>query len=176
MNTVLKSLILMLFIALTTTTISIAEKKKSAKKIEANKSCPICGMYPVKYEKFQCQIIFTDNSYEAFDSPLGLLIYVLFKEEYDEDERTIESIFFKDFIKNIWISAENTRFIVGSRVMGPMGTDFLPIKNENAATQLLKHENGAEIIHFSKINPAYLKKSLKNRWVHNLAEIILSEK
>jgi copper chaperone NosL len=172
----LKIILGVFILLLWASTPAMAENQRQAKTIESHKECPLCGMVPARYPEFQCQIIFKDLSYEAFDSPLGLLIYYLFQEEYDPKNREIENIFFKDYIKNEWISAEETLFVVGTEVMGPMGIDFLPVTNQDSAKQLLDREKGSAIVGFSEINQAFLIKANQQDWVHHLAGMILSQK
>jgi copper chaperone NosL len=175
LKSALKLIIGILLLVLTDSS-TMAENHIQAKTIEPHKECPLCGMYPARYPEFQCQIIFKDLSYEAFDSPLGLLIYYLFQKEYDPKNREIENVFFKDYIKNEWISADDTLFVVGTEIMGPMGIDFLPVGNKNDAKQLNTLEKGSVIVSFADINQAFLLKAYQKGWVHHLGGMILSEK
>jgi copper chaperone NosL len=172
----LKLIIGIILLIVITDSSALADNQIGARTIESHKECPLCGMYPARYPEFQCQIIFKDLSYEAFDSPLGLLIYYLFQKEYDPKNRKIENIFFKDYIKNEWISANDTLFVVGTEIMGPMGIDFLPVSNKNDAKQLNDREKGSVIVSFADINQAFLLKAYQKDWVHHLGGLILSEK
>lgn len=172
----LKKILTVLILLLWTLVPVMAGDHKQAKTIEPHKECPLCGMYPAKYPEFQCQIIFEDFSYEAFDSPLGLLIYYLFQKEYDPENRAIEYIFFRDYANHEWISADETLFVIGTEVMGPMGIDFLPVANKKDAQQLFDREKGSVMIGFSEINQAFLLKAYQQDWVHHLAGMVLSQK
>ncbi|MCP4146368.1 MAG: hypothetical protein GY757_01335, partial [bacterium] len=63
-------------------------------KIEVHKECPLCGMYPARYPQFNCQIVFTDGSYEAFDSAIGLVVYLLFPDNTEIKLKPIAKIYF----------------------------------------------------------------------------------
>ncbi|MCP3876316.1 MAG: hypothetical protein GY699_24645 [Desulfobacteraceae bacterium] len=139
-------------------------------KIEAHKECPLCGMYPALYPKFNCQIVFKDGSYEAFDSAIGLLIYLFFPKKLGIQSKLVSKIYFKDYLKESWLEANNTFFVTGSEVMGPMGTEFLAIDSEQAASDLAKQEEGIDIIHFKKINQQYMINAAQAGWLHYLAE------
>ncbi|MCP4370455.1 MAG: hypothetical protein GY797_20440 [Deltaproteobacteria bacterium] len=142
-------------------------------KIESHKECPLCGMYPARYPEFNCQIVFEDGSYEAFDSAIGLLVYQLFPDNTGIQLKPIAKMYFKDYLKESWLEAGKTFFVTGSEIMGPMGVEFLPVDSEQAAKELKKHEKGKDIIHFKKINRQYMIKAAKAGWLHFLAKKIV---
>ena len=140
------------------------------RKIESHKECPLCGMYPARYPVFNCQIVFQDGSYEAFDSAVGLLVYLRFPEKTGISLKPIAEIYFKDYLKETWLEAVKSFFVTGSEVMGPMGVEFLPIDSEEAAKELKKQEKGQDIIHFKEIDRQYMIKAAKAGWLHYLAK------
>ncbi|CAB1057998.1 hypothetical protein D1BOALGB6SA_2754 [Olavius sp. associated proteobacterium Delta 1] len=139
-------------------------------KIEPHKECPLCGMYPARYPQFNCQIVFKDGSYEAFDSAVGLLVYLLFPDNTEIKLKPIAQIYFKDYLKEGWLESGKTFFVTGSETMGPMGVEFLPVDNEQAAKELKKQEQGQDITHFKEINRQYMIKAAKAGWLHYLAK------
>ena len=139
-------------------------------KIESHKACPLCGMYPARYPQFNCQIVFKDGSYEAFDSAIGLLVYLLFPDKTGIKLKPAAEIYFKDYLKESWLEADKAFFVTGSEIRGPMGVQFLPVDSEQAANQLKKQANGKDIIHFKMINRQYLIDAAKAGWLHNLAK------
>lgn len=139
-------------------------------KIEPHQACPLCGMYPARYPQFNCQIVFKDGSYEAFDSAVGLLVYRLFPDHTAITLKPIAKIYFKDYIKKGWLEADKTFFVTGSEIMGPMGVEFLPVDSQQAAKELIKQEQGQDIIHFKEINRQYMIKAAKAGWLHYLAK------
>ncbi len=145
-------------------------------KIESHKECPLCGMYPARYPQFNCQIVFKDGSYEAFDSAVGLLIYLHFPDHTEIEPKAISKIYFKDYLKESWLEADKTFFVSGTEVMGPMGIEFLPVDSEQAANELNKQEEGKDIVHFKKINQHYMIKAAHAGWLHFLAKkLVLNE-
>jgi len=143
--------------------------------IEVHKMCPLCGMYPARYRTFQCQIVFTESSYEAFDSPQGLLIYLLFPEKTEISVVKPHYIYYRDYIDGSWIRSADTYYVVGTGVMGPMGLDFLPVKGKLRAEQLKEEEQGALIIHHSQVDRAFLIKAANSGWAHFLARQLILE-
>ncbi len=159
-------LILLLIVLFGMTSYAFAQPRK----IESHKECPLCGMYPARYPQFNCQIVFKDCSYEAFDSAIGLLVYLLFSEKAGIKPGPVAKIYFKDYFKESWLEAGKTFFVTGSEIMGPMGVEFLPVDSEQAAEELKRQEKGKDIIHFRKINRQYMIKAAKAGWLHYLAK------
>ncbi len=127
-------------------------------------------MYPARFPRFNCQIVFKDGSYEAFDNAIGLLVYLLFPDNTEIKLKPIAKIYFKDYLKESWLEAGKTFFVTGSEIMGPMGVEFLPVDSEQAAEELKKQEKGQDIIHFKKINRQYMIKAAKAGWLHYLTK------
>jgi nitrous oxide reductase accessory protein NosL len=138
--------------------------------IESHKKCPLCGMYPARYPKFNCQIVFKDGSYEAFDSAIGLLVYLHFPDKTGAKLKPIAGVYFKDYLKQGWLEAEKTFFVTGSEIRGPMGIQFLPVDSQQAAEQIKKQANGKDIIRFNMINRQYLIDAARSGQLHKMAK------
>ncbi len=139
-------------------------------KIESDKKCPLCGMYPARYPKFNCQIIFKDGSYEAFDSTIGLLVVLHFPDKTGIRLKQVAGIYFKDYLKGGWLEADKAFFVTGSEIRGPMGIQFVPVDSEQAAEELKKQANGKDIIHFKMITRQYLTNAAKAGQLHKMAK------
>jgi nitrous oxide reductase accessory protein NosL len=137
--------------------------------IESDKRCPLCKMYPARYPKFNCQIIFKDGSYEAFDSTIGLLVYLHFPDKTGKTLKPVTGIYFKDYLKGGWLEADKTFFVIGSEIRGPMGIQFLPVDSEQAAADLKNQAQGKDIVHFIKVNRQYLIDAAKAGSLHKMA-------
>jgi copper chaperone NosL len=141
-----------------------------SQKIESHKRCPVCGMYPARYPKFNCQIVFEDGSYEAFDNSIGLLVYLHFPDKTNIKLKPVAGIYFKDYLKEGWLEADRAFFVTGSDIRGPMGVQFLPVDSEQAAEELKKQAKGKDIIHFKMINRQYLIDAAKAGQLHKMAK------
>jgi len=139
-------------------------------KIESEKKCPLCGMYSARYPKFNCQIVFKDGSYEAFDSTIGLLVYLHFPDKTGLKLKPVAGIYFKDYLKGGWLGADTAFFVTGSKIRGPMGIQFLPVDSQQAAEELKKQTQGKDIIHFKMINRQYLIDAAKAGQLHKMAK------
>jgi nitrous oxide reductase accessory protein NosL len=141
-----------------------------SQKIESHNKCPLCGMYPARYPKFNCQIVFKDGSYEAFDSAIGLLVYLHFPDKTGIKLKPVGKIYFKNYLKESWLEADQAFFVTGSEIQGPMGVQFLPVDSEQAANKLKKQAKGKDIIHFKMINRQYLIDAAKAGQLHKMAK------
>jgi len=138
--------------------------------IESDKKCPLCSMYPARYPKFNCQVVFKDGSYEAFDSAIGLLVYLQFPDKTGKALKPVAGVYFKDYLKSGWLEADRAFFVTGSDIRGPMGVQFLPVDSQQAAEELKKQANGKDIIHFTMINRQYLINAAKAGQLHKMAK------
>ncbi len=145
------------------------------KQIESHRECPLCGMYPARYPQFSCQIVFKDGTYEPFDSAAGLLVYLFFSDKIGIIPKPVDKIYFKHYIKEEWLEADKTFFVIGSEILGPMGIEFLPVDSEKGAKEVKKQEKGEDIIHFKKINRQYMIKAAKAGWLHFLAKKLVTD-
>ena len=138
--------------------------------IETNKKCPLCSMYSARYPKFNCQIVFKDGGYEAFDSAIGLLVYLHFPDKTGKKLKPVAGIYFKDYFKASWLEADKAFFVTGSKIRGPMGAQFLPVDSEQAAEELKKQAQGKDSVHFKMINRQYLINAAKAGQLHKMAK------
>jgi len=159
------SLMLLLIILFGMTTGAFAQPQT----IESHKRCPLCNMYPARYPKFNCQIVFKDGSYEAFDSTIGLMVYLNFPDKTGKMLKPVAGVYFKDYLKGGWLEADNAFFVTGSEVRGPMGVQFLPVDSEQAADNLRKQAHGKDVVHFKMIDRQYLINAAEAGQLHKMA-------
>jgi len=126
-------------------------------------------MYSARFPKFNCQIVFKDGNYEAFDSAIGLLVYLHFPDKTGIKLKPVAGIYFKDYLKGGWLKADNAFFVTGSEVRGPMGIQFLPVDSEQAADNLRKQAHGKDVVHFKMIDRQYLINAAKAGQLHRMA-------
>ena len=127
-------------------------------------------MVPARYPKFNCQIVFKDDSYAAFDSAIGLLVYLHFPDKTGIKLKPIAGIYFKDYLKGGWLGADSAFFVTGSEIRGPMGIQFLPVGSQQVAEKLKKQANGIDTVHFKMIDRQYLIEAAKAGQLHKMAK------
>jgi nitrous oxide reductase accessory protein NosL len=126
-------------------------------------------MYPARYPKFNCQIVFKDGGYEAFDSAIGLLVYLHFPDKTGLNLKPVAEIYFKDYLKGSRLEADKAFFVIGSEIRGPMGVQFVPVDSEQAADNLKKQANGKDVVHYKMIDRQYLINAAKAGQLHKMA-------
>ncbi len=141
--------------------------------IAPDAQCPVCGMYPARYPKFNCEIIFQDGSYEALDSAQCLFIYLLFPEKINVRLKPVSRIYFKNYLNAKWLAAGKTFFVVGSTITGPMGPEFIAVDSVDTARLVKESGRGKEIIPYSKVTRSYMTKAAGKGWLHYLAKTIV---
>jgi len=116
-------------------------------------SCGVCGMFPAKFVKWQTQIIFSDGTMVPFDGSKDMFKYILDMAQYDPKHSAddIAAIWVKVFDTGLWINGREATFVVGSKVMGPMGRELIPFKN-SAEAENFKKSNGGMIKVFDDIS------------------------
>ncbi len=126
--------------------------------IKEDATCAKCGMYPAKYPEWQTQIIFADGTMKAFDGNKCMFGFMNHMSKFDtaHSRDDIKKIWVKDFNSGEWMDATAAHYVVGSKVMGPMGKELIPFKDKAAATAFQK-ENGGELLGYGAISMETLK-------------------
>lgn len=127
--------------------------------ITEDMSCGVCGMYPAKFVKWQTQIIFTDGAMVPFDGSKDMFKYILNMAKYDKkhSRNDIAAIWVKGFDSGKWLDGRKAAYVVGSKVMGPMGKELIPFNNGDGAGKF-KTANDGMIKHFADISMGDIKK------------------
>lgn len=127
--------------------------------ITADMSCGVCGMYPAKFVKWQTQIIFADGKMVPFDGGKDMFKFIQNMAAYDPDHSTddIAAIWVRDFASGRWLDGRKATYVVGSKVMGPMGQELIPFEDSEAAGDF-QEANLGTIKRFSEISTTDLDK------------------
>jgi len=126
--------------------------------IPQNVSCGKCGMYPAKYPRWQSQIIFKDGTMTPFDGCKCMFNFLYGMENFDKkhSRADVSVAWVKDFNSGTWINAADAHFVVGSKMMGPMGKELIPFADQAAAMKFHREQGGA-MLQYADINPDVLK-------------------
>lgn len=127
--------------------------------IPNNLSCGVCGMHPAKFVKWQTQIIFTDGVMVPFDGGKDMFKYILNMAKYEPEHTSadIAAIWVKGFDSGKWLNGREAVYVVGSKIMGPMGKELIPFKTDDSARKF-KQKNEGMIKHFPEIQIEDIKK------------------
>jgi copper chaperone NosL len=121
-------------------------------------SCGKCGMYPAKYPQWQSQIIFKDGAMTPFDGCKCMFNFMSSMDKYDKthSKDDVAVVWVKDYSNSKWIDGTKAHFVVGSKVMGPMGKELIPFADQAAAMKF-HQEQGGNMMMYGEITPEVLK-------------------
>jgi hypothetical protein len=115
--------------------------------------CVYCGMNTKKKVEWTGKIK-TQKEEKSTCSPRCLLLIAL--KENDKDAK----YFLKDYYKQNEINAKEAFFVTGSKILGPMGNDFIPFAKKEDAETFLKENEGKNIFTFNNISLTTIKENL----------------
>jgi copper chaperone NosL len=166
--TVAISLILVMIVGCATSGSKTAEKSTATESaqismvqpmvIPKDVSCGKCGMYPASYPRWQSQIVFKDGSMTPFDGCKCMFNFMNAMGQYDKAHTSddVAAILVKDFSNGKWMNASDAHFVVGSKMMGPMGKELVPFADKEEAMKF-HHEQGGSMMMYGEITPEVLK-------------------
>lgn len=132
--------------------------------IKKTDRCPVCGMFVYKYPKWVAQIVFKDGSYYFYDGAKDMFKHIFDTAKYTpgKSAQNIKDIYVTDYYEVDLIDAKSAFFVVGSDVLGPMGHELLPFKDQESAQEFLEDHKGKSIIRFQDVTLALIE-SLDHR-------------
>ena len=167
------SLILAMSVGCATSGSKTAEQKSSTKSaqvagsqpqvIQQGVSCGKCGMYPASYPRWQSQVIFKDGTMTPFDGCKCMFNFMSSMDQYDKAHTTddVTAVWVKDFNSGKWMDGTKAHFVVGSKMMGPMGKELIPFA-DHAAAMKFHREQGGTMMMYTEITPEVLKSLMGN--------------
>ena len=117
--------------------------------------CPVCGMFVSGYPNWIAEVIFKDGSYAVFDGPKDMFTYYFTISKYtrEKTKTDISALFVTEYYTTKVISARDVYFMLGSDVVGPMGSELVPVHGKEAAQQFMKDHHGKRMLAFDEITP-----------------------
>ncbi|CAG7857472.1 hypothetical protein MCAMS1_02309 [biofilm metagenome] len=121
--------------------------------------CPVCGMFVYKYPKWVAQIYFQDGSSYFYDGAKDMFKHLFDTGKYTPGKTAdkVKSIYVTDYYEVELIDAKTAFYVIGSDVLGPMGHELLPFKEEDAAKEFMEDHQGKSIIRFQDVTPAVIQ-------------------
>ncbi|MGD8543110.1 MAG: nitrous oxide reductase accessory protein NosL [Desulfobacteraceae bacterium] len=135
----------------------IGERRLASGKIvspvDGQDECPVCQMFPARYPRHQCQVPGADGRVRHFCSTQCLFAFLQNPGAYGEAAGGASLwAWVKDYASGEWISAQTAYFVVGSRVLGPMGFEALPFSRRAEAFSF-SQKNGGQVLVFGAVQP-----------------------
>ncbi|MDW7771628.1 MAG: nitrous oxide reductase accessory protein NosL [Desulfobulbaceae bacterium] len=132
-------------------------RKKTGKIKEPNETdrCVACGMYPAQYPQHNCQIWAMDESTLHFCSTRCMVNFNADPAKYVKKPVQTKMVWVTIFSDNMYESAFGAYYVVGSGIIGPMGSEAIAFKLKKDAEEFVR-ENGGEIVGYSQLTPELL--------------------
>jgi nitrous oxide reductase accessory protein NosL len=114
--------------------------------------CPVCGMFVSKYPKWAA-VISHDGHNHYFDGAKDMFKFYFEPKAYSGHNLGEDvSIYVTDYYTLEAVKAIDAFYVIGSSVTGPMGHEFVPFKNKNAATEFKNDYNGKKVLSFDEVS------------------------
>ena len=116
----------------------------------AKDRCAVCGMFVAPYPNWVSIVQFKDGTKAYFDGPKDMFTYVFNLKKYNSAAKPedIAEIYVTEYYSTQLQKAAEVFFITESDVMGPMGTELIPIAGKEAALTFLRDHKGKKIMQF----------------------------
>jgi nitrous oxide reductase accessory protein NosL len=120
--------------------------------------CPVCGMFVYKYPKWVAQIVFKDGASYFYDGAKDMYKHYFDVAKYTPGkvQSDITHLYVTDYYEVELIEAKTAYYVLGSNILGPMGHELLPFKDQESAQEFLEDHKGKSIIRFPQITPPLL--------------------
>lgn len=117
-------------------------------------TCPVCGMFVVKYPEWIATVVYTDGHAHHFDGAKDLFKYLLHHDRYEKQRKSgdIDAIRVCSYYSMEQIPAREAWYVIGSDVFGPMGRELIPHESEGDAKEFLRDHRGEKIVRFGEVD------------------------
>jgi copper chaperone NosL len=115
--------------------------------------CPVCGMFVYEYAKWVARIVFKDGSAYFYDGAKDMFKHIFNVAKYTPGKslENIAEIHVTDYYDVELIQANEAYYVIGSDVLGPMGHELVPLKNQSSAQEFLRDHKGKSILRFQDV-------------------------
>jgi copper chaperone NosL len=127
--------------------------------IRKSDRCPVCGMFVYKYPKWVARIVFKDGTSYFYDGAKDMFKHIFNIRKYTpgQSAEEITDIQVTDYYRVELIDARSAYYVIGSDVLGPMGHELLPLKDQPSAQEFLMDHKGKSILRFQDVNDEVIK-------------------
>ncbi|OAI17676.1 nitrous oxide reductase accessory protein NosL [Methylomonas koyamae] len=136
-------------------------ESRADQKIEITKQdrCPVCGMFVYKYPKWVAQIYFNDGSAYFYDGAKDMFKHIFNTQQYTPGKTAemMTEVWVTDYYEVELIDAKTAYYVIGSDVLGPMGHELLPFKDQAAAQEFMEDHKGKSIMRYQDVTPAVIE-------------------
>ncbi len=133
------------------------EKHGHNKDKAVSTDCRNCGMPSSEFPKWRSKVT-TKGGDVWFCSPRCMFITTLDKEKAPKE---IQGIRVVDYYSTKSFDAKTAYYVTGSDILGPMGHDFVPVKDKAAADDFKKEHKGDKVLKFDEVSLETVKAIVK---------------
>ena len=138
--------------------LTIDQNRKKSGKIKEptpDDTCVVCGMYPARYPRHDCQILTAKDATLHFCSTRCMVHFLADPAKYVKEPAPAKMAWVKIFADGMYESAFGANYVVGSKIDGPMGREAIPFKFRKDAEEFIR-QNGGKIVGYSELTPEVL--------------------
>jgi nitrous oxide reductase accessory protein NosL len=115
--------------------------------------CPVCGMFVAPYPEWTAAVVHRNGTAAFFDGAKDMFRYLLDMEKYGGGRRRsdVTAVYVTDYYTARLVDAREVPFVTGSRVLGPMGRELVPVNGEIELKEFIK-DYGGSILKYDDID------------------------
>ena len=124
--------------------------------------CPVCGMLVSPHRDWISQVRHDDGTTVFFAGCKDLFKYLLTLDKFapTKDRKNVASVFVTNYYDGEVIPARSAFFVIGSNVMGPMGSELVAHRSVEAAEDFMEDHDGWRILRFDEVTETVLREML----------------
>lgn len=128
--------------------------------------CTICGMFVAKYPDWIASLRFQDGAVFHFDGAKDLFKFLHQLPRYAPGRKPdqIRDMVVSEYYDVERIPAREALYVIGSDVYGPMGDEFIPLRNQADAEEFKMDHHGVRILRFDEIDAGVVEKVDKKQF------------
>ena len=128
-------------------------KKKKIVTPSADVSCSACGMFPHKFPQHKSQITTKKDEHLHFCSTKCLVNYLDTPESFVKNPQPIKAAWVTVYSDGDYEYANGLYYLIGSKMMGPMGPEAIPYRSRALAQEKARAEGG-QVVSWMELTPA----------------------
>ncbi|MGD9250163.1 MAG: nitrous oxide reductase accessory protein NosL [Desulfobacterales bacterium] len=126
------------------------EKKKIIEPTDNRERCPVCDMFPARYPYHKNQIHTRDQRVYHFCSTQCLFAFLESDAPYAGRRVEPFLIWVVAYDTKTWVSARTAYYVVGTRKLGPMGSEAFAFDRKDRAQDFAR-QHGGEVLPFKDV-------------------------
>ena len=128
-------------------------KKGKITSAPAGSSCTVCGMPPANYPKHRSQVTTADGDHLHFCSTQCMVNFLADPDQDLKDKQKANAAWVTVYQEGDYEYANGLYYLVGSKIMGPMGLEALPYRSKKEAMAAAA-ASGGKVVLWQELTPA----------------------